>query len=455
MDRRTYKEIISVFQSWKYTAEQRFDSYSRRILLSKLQNKYSYIYMPPVEGFFLSLKNLTINSDVAVIEKNKLLTVRTKKEQIFFYSMLDSRVMPFDITFQNLESGRISLTLINNNHDFFQIKDNEIHFWFHPMHYSNILALNIFNSFQNQISVTYHLSSGEIVKTSVLAKYSEINYIQNHNQVIKNTISEPRLGFKISISLNDLSNKSFKKINLSFESTYQGLISNNLKNCFYANIIPMGNQAKLLSRSFYVDGSAEYYLLSVDIDTEYYIYGVSCLLVDDNVIDKSFYSIIYDNNKVYVEFHKLEGIYKKNVSAYVYIHIIYSRSIFNQNCLLHWTGGNISYYELDCLDCVETTKSQPFKQKLEPLQNLLNIESVSRWTIESWKQLFIFFDQYTDHGIHNCLYRVRQDGKQIYLYFTNDNDDFKVWLDFYIHQVNKFLIYNMTYHDVILVGIYR
>ena len=110
---------------------------------------------------------------------------------------------------------------------------------------------------------------------------------------------------------------------------------------------------------------------------------------------------------------------------------------------------------MDCLDCIETTKSQPFKQKLEPLQNLLNIESVSRWTIESWRQLFIFFDQYTNHGIHNYLYRVRQDGKKIYLYFTNDNDDFKVWLDLYIHQVNKFLIYNMTYHDVILVGIYR
>ena len=121
-------------------------------------------------------------------------------------------------------------------------------------------------------------------------------------------------------------------------------------NAFHTNVFPMANQRYMLSDSFIMDGDHDVYWFGIekDIDTQFTIHEVLTVYADQKKLDTLDYKIIYQGNKVGVEFNNITKVLHKSIYADVYISCGVNKSLMDghRNAKVKWFSQSLDTYQL-------------------------------------------------------------------------------------------------------------
>ncbi|MBK2123964.1 type VI secretion system baseplate subunit TssF/IglH [Fangia hongkongensis] len=443
--------LLSILDKWKVKAEKSFESYAQKVLLSKLQQHFSKLAMPSVEGVFVKAQNISINTDTEIVEYDQRLNINAALGESALYSMQNVIIMPYDVVAQNFIKGVLSCRLAHASQSF-ELKHKRIELWFLPEHCSTLQALALFQSFSEEVSISYEDLYGEVHQMKAKAEFG-CDYPLHINQRIKNKLSDPRIEFKITILLSAIADPRFKWIDVKLKNHTHSASKIDFHEALKTNIIVMGNQRKCQSSMLVMDGHKERYKLSLeDAPEAYQIYDVMAVHAAQQILEATSYRTIYDEDKVSLEFNSVLPVINQKIQADIYVHFHVNQDYFDTTSSLKWHANSISYYDLAVTDLIASNKVPLQMLSLESLMRLLNLQFIEKWQVESWRQILAFFDQYVGEKISTLLINVERNNGGTTLNFMAEGEIEKNWIGYYICQLERFVKYHMSHSNIKLKG---
>ena len=452
-------DVLTKLQLLQKQAENNFSSYARTIYLSKVQSRFPHLFTPTYDGCFIKIKHSYLEDDSAFIDLEQALVIKLHEQQQILWSTLADRILPFDVVGTQCVNDSIELVFASKVGAFTLIGGN-FSVWLNP---DNI-------PIENTVAIFYYLTKSLDSRISVEPDHGETyeipvtltfghHYAQHFNHQLRQNTADPRLQFRINVGLSKKIKGKIRSITLTLEPFSCGdNFKGNLVKAFHTNIFPMANQRYMLSDSFIMDGDHDVYWFGVekDHDTPFMLHEVLTVYADQKKLDTLDYKIIYQANKVGVEFNNISKVLHKSICADVYISCGVNKSLMDghRNASVKWFSQSLDTYQLKVLNLFLTSEQVSSQYNVEKLFAILEIPNIHQWRLQEWKSLLKLSDISAVIPINHFLDEVvlSQD-HNVKLYFKNVPELKRYWVCFYLKHLEKFIVKN-SHHLIKIQGVF-
>lgn len=213
----TVKEMMSALNQLQSQVENDFRNYTKCLYSSKVKAHFPHMLTPTFKGCYVKISDCYFEDDSNYIDLEQQLSIKLLEQQEILYSPISTRILPFDVT--NIEYIDNGIELFSSKTKSFRLQDNNFSFWLHSDYIPVEQLINIFRKLNNasEFYLTIDLDDGSTCQRKIDVTYG-YDYVQHSNHKFRQNLSDPRLQFRINVSLFQYFSQKINSIRLAIKA---------------------------------------------------------------------------------------------------------------------------------------------------------------------------------------------------------------------------------------------
>lgn len=446
----TEKALQQLLANCERDARAAYLAHAEKLQVSRVNAHFPHLLSPSYQGCLVEMHDTALRDDSAYIEYDKNLILYDDSQRQTVYCAAADTIYPFRVESPVLERKRVVLPFVPHGKSF-KFTQAQFSFWALGHHSNQAQSLQFFNTTLHADSVKLELETAKGVDIVNASLQQSEKYICHFNQRMLMKMSDANWYHYIDVKLDKLPTTPIKQMKLIIDDIAFSKIKNiDITDCFYTNLFAFKNQIQTSIVPFTMDGTRDIYWLQVkDID-DYNILEVIHLKVEEDhtLIPFKDYQVIYESDKVGIQFNNISEVLDKSVTGQVNIATAFNRSANPHNVSAKWFSSTKLSQEFKVVRYMEHCQAKLNVELLRHVMVLLKLNQLRTWTLIEWCSLFAFFDSLLTIDIANYLRDVVLEQQHVTLYFYVDTEEMCTKVRFMAELILQFVAHHTRYLEL-------